>query len=105
MPEERKGMSVFYWLMAAQTLVYIVLLRLYLRAIGTWPDVGSNFLGYWVLAILPASAAFVALVTWVYRRRIVLRRERWKAFAAVVLALDLILLFCSFALYAAKLHR
>ena len=105
MPDESRGISVFYSLMAVQALVYIVLLRLYLGAIGTWPDVGSNFLGYWVLAILPASAAFAALVTWAYRRWIVLRRERWKAYAAVVLVLDLILLFGSFALYAAKLHR
>ena len=105
MPEERNGLSVFYWLVAGQAIVYIVLLRFYLGAIGSWPDVGSNFLGYWVLAILPASAVFAALVTWTHRRRVALRRERWRAFAVVVLAVDLILLFGSFAVYAAKLHR
>ena len=103
MPEERNGLSVFYWLPAGQAIVYIVLLRFYLRAIGSWPDVGSNFLGYWVLAILPASAVFAALVTWTHRRRVAL--PRWRAFAVVVLAVDLILLFGSFAVYAAKLHR
>jgi hypothetical protein len=101
----RGGLSAFYWLMAAQALAYIELLRFYLRAIGTWPDVGSNFLGYWVLAVLPCSAAFVAFVTWLYRRWIGSRSGSRVLFLIVVLGLDLILLFGSFALYAAKLHR
>jgi hypothetical protein len=105
MQDTKGGLSAFYWVMAAQALAYIELLRLYLRAIGTWPDVGSNFLGYWVLAVLPCSAVFVALVTWLYRRRIGPRAGSRTLFLIVVFSVDLILLVGSFALYAAKLHR
>ncbi len=92
-----------YVLIALQALLYIVILRAYLRATGTWPDVGSNFLAFWALAIVPASLILALLVRVAYRSWTRASRSKGVFFAGALL-LDAMVLYASLALYVRHLH-
>ncbi len=99
-----RELGICYSLIALQALLYIVALRIYLGTTGTWSDVGSNFIAFWILAIVPGSLALAWLLKLAYRSW--RRAARPKiAFFAGALLLDAIILLLSFNFYASYLHR
>lgn len=98
-----RAIEICYVLIALQALLYIAILRAYLRTTGTWTDVGSNFLAFWALAIVPASLILALLVRVAYRSWMRASRPKGMFFAGALL-LDAILLYASLALYARHLH-
>ena len=96
-------MGILYALLAAQALLYRVILKGYLRWAGTWPDSGSNFLAYWVLVVLP-MCALVGIGAALWRRRRSGSSSQMEFFIAVS-AIDLVALLGSFVVYARWLHR
>ena len=90
--------------LGAQALLYIVLLRLYLRKFGAWPDVWDSFIAYWIIVVVPASFALAAAGRFAYRRWVRDHPERRVAFFAGALVVDVVLLLISFAFYAERVQ-
>jgi len=95
-------MQICYALLGLQALLYVVILRIYLRVTGTWPDVGSNFLGFWVLAIVPGSLLLALMVRIGYR--VWGTGPHRNSFLAASFLIDFVILLASLELYARHLH-
>ena len=87
------------------TLLYIQLLRGFIVVAGAWRDVGSNFLGYWLLAVIPGAIVFGTAVAMIHVKLVRHRPELQRRFLVAVYAANLILLVGSMAYYTAYLHK
>jgi hypothetical protein len=105
----RRGGGLQLWIFVAvligEVLLYIELLRFFLALIGTWADVGSNFLGFWALMIIPGALVFGSAVVVIYTKLIRDSPELRARFLTAVYVGNFTLLFGSMAYYAARLHK
>ena len=93
------GPEICYLVLIAQLAVHIVLLRAYFRVLGQPGDVGSNYLGFWALALLPATLLFALTVRFAYRGWVGTNERRKVPFIAAFGIIDIVLLLASFVAY------
>jgi hypothetical protein len=98
-------LSIFAATLIAEVFLYIQLLRGFIVLVGTWHDVGSNFMGYWLLAIIPGAVVFGAVVGIIHVKLIRGQPHLQRKFMIAVYVANLILLLGSMAYYTAFLHK
>ena len=94
------GPGICYVVLIAQLAVHIVLLRAYFRLVGQPGDVGSNYLAFWALAVLPATILFALVIRVAYERWVGREEKRRVPFFASFGLVDVALLLSSFVVYA-----
>jgi hypothetical protein len=98
------GPEVCHFVLVTQLAFHIALLRLYLRLTGQAGDVGSNYLAFWILAVVPMTILLAALFGWGYKRLVADRIERKPLFFVAFVVIDAVFLLCSFLVYSERLQ-
>lgn len=96
------GPEVCYVILVAQLALHIALLRLYFRLTHQPGDVGSNYLAFWILALVPTTILLAALFGWAYRRLVADRVERKPLFFVAFIMIDAVFLLCTFLVYSER---
>ncbi len=98
----RRGAEICYLVLLAQLLLHIVLLRIYFRAVGQPGDVGSNYLAFWIIVVVPATALLALATRYAYRYWIGVNAQRQRAFFVLFGLIDVALLWLSFQVYTER---
>jgi hypothetical protein len=105
----RKGGQAPVWILVValvgEVIFYMPLLRGFLALAGTWSDVGSNFLGFWMLAIVPGAVVFGTSALLIYQNAVRSDPALRSRFLSALCIGNLILLIGSMGYYAARLHK
>lgn len=96
---------IFQMALLAEIVLYREILRLFLKATGTWSDVGSNFMAFWLLAVVPGALLLGALGSWSHRWLSSNRPDQTRAWLAGVWILNVTLLVVSLIVYSLDLHE
>jgi len=95
----------FQMTVLAEIVLYRPLLQFFLKSTGSrWSDVGSNFVGYWLLAIVPAGVALVLVLSQLRKLVIRRRRDRLRSLMITAWLVNVALLAFSLFWYARHLH-